>query len=107
MLESCMRENRTREAYKLIQENMNEVRKAGEAAGPKINVGKTKTMVGLTGKENIKEQIELEDIKIENVTELTNLESLLTYDNDCSKEIGRRVGRATAEFKNIWKSKKH
>ena len=48
---------------------MNEVRKAGEAAGLKINVGKTKTMV--TGKENIKKQIELEDIKIENVTEFT------------------------------------
>ena len=40
-----------------LQEHMNEVRKAGEAAG-QINVGKTKTMV--TGKENIEEQIELE-----------------------------------------------
>ena len=32
---------------------------------------------------------------------------MLTYDNDCSKEIGRGIGRATgvmAEFKNIWKS---
>src|SRR6218665_2637398 len=89
-----------------LQENMNEVRKAGEAAGLKIKVGKTKTMV--TGKENIKEQIELEDIKIENVTEFTNLGSLLTYNNNCSKEIGRRIGRAIgvmAEFKNIWQSK--
>jgi len=37
-----------------------------------------------------------------------NLESLLAYDNDCSKEIGTRVGKATGvmpEFKNIWKSK--
>ena len=57
-----MGENRTREAYRLTQENMNEVRRAGEAAGLKINVGKTKTMV--TEKENIQEQIELEDIKI-------------------------------------------
>ena len=82
------------------------VRKAGEAAGLKINVGETKTMV--TGKENIKEQIELEDIKIENVTEFTYLGSLLTYDNNCSKEIGRRIGMATgvlSEFKNIWISK--
>src|SRR6218665_1078522 len=89
-----------------LQEHMNEVRKAGEAAGLKINIRKTKTMV--TGKENIEEQIELEDIEIENVTELTYLGSLLTYDNDCSKEIGRRIGRATgvmSEFKNIWKSK--
>jgi len=29
----------------------------------------------------------LEDIKIETVTEFTYLRSLLTYDNDCSKEI--------------------
>src|SRR6218665_867668 len=89
-----------------LQENMNEIRKGGEAAGLKTNVGKTNTMV--TGKENIKEQIELEDIKIENVTEFTYLGSLLTNDNDCSKEIERRLGRAEgikAEFKNIWKSK--
>jgi len=62
----------------------------------------------VTGKETIEEQIELEDIKIENVTEFTYLGSLLTYDNDCSKEIGRRIGRATgvmSEFKNIWKCK--
>jgi len=43
------------------------------------------------------EQIELEDIKIENVTKFTYLGSLLTRDNDCSKEIGRRIGRATGE----------
>ena len=87
--------------------NFNEVRKAREAAGLKINVGKTKTMV--TEKENIKEQIELEDVKIENVTEFAYyLGRLLTYDNDSSKEIGKRIGRATgviSEFKNIWKSK--
>ena len=54
-----------------LQENMNEVRKAEEAAiaSLKINVGKTKAIV--TGKENIEEQIELKDIKIENVTEFT------------------------------------
>src|SRR6218665_949420 len=95
------------ENRKKLQENMNEVRKAGEAAGLKINVGKTKAMV--TGKENIKEQIELEDIRIENVTEFTYLGSLLTYDNDCSKEIGSRIGRPTgvmAEFKSNCKRKK-
>ena len=61
----------------------------------------------VTGKENIREQIELEDIKIENVTEFTYLGSLLPYE-DCSREIGRRIRRAAGvmtEFKNIWKSK--
>jgi len=62
----------------------------------------------VTGKENIEEQIELEDLKIENITEFSYLGILLTYDNDCSKKIGRRIGRATvvmSEFNNIWKSK--
>ena len=35
-----------------LQENMNEVRKAEEAAGLKINVGKTKTMI--TGRKTSK-----------------------------------------------------
>jgi len=74
-----------------LQENMNEVRKAREAACLKINVGKNETMV--MGNKNIKEQIVVEDIKIENVTEFTYLDSLLTYDNDCSKETGRSIGR--------------
>jgi len=81
-------------------------RKAGEAAGLKINVGKTKSTM-VRGKENIEQQIELEDIKIQNA-EFIYLGSLLTYDNDCSKEIGRRIGMATgvlSEFKNIWISK--
>ena len=49
----------------------------------------------VTGKENTNEQIELECIKLVNVTAFTYLGSLLTYDNDCSKEIARRLGRAT------------
>src|SRR6218665_880639 len=51
-----------------------------------------------------KSKIELEDIKIENVTEFTYLGSLLTHGNDWSKEIGRATG-VMAEFKNVWKSK--
>ena len=63
----------------------------------------------VAGMENIEVQIDLEDIKIENVTGFTYLRSLFTYDNDCSKGIGRRIARATglmSEFKNIWKSKR-
>ena len=45
----------------------------------------------ITGNESIEEQTEVEDTKLENVTYLGNL---LTYDNDCSKEIGRRIRRA-------------
>jgi len=33
--------------------------------------------------------------RIENVAEFVYLGSLLTWDNDCSKEIKRRIARAT------------
>ena len=39
---------------------------------------------------------------------LIYLRSVLAYEDDCSKEIGKRIGRATevlSEFENIWKSK--
>jgi len=39
----------------------------------------------VTGKENIEEQIELEDIKVVNVTEFKYLESSLAYYNDCRR----------------------
>jgi len=45
---------------------------------------------------------------VENVTEFVYLGSLLTSDGDCSKEIKRRIARATgvmAEFRRIWNSK--
>jgi len=45
--------------------------------------------------------------RIENVTEFVYLGSLLTWDNDCSKEIKRRIARATgamAGFKKVWNS---
>jgi len=45
--------------------------------------------------------------RIENVTEFVCLGSLLTWDNDCSKEIKRRIARATGAmvgFKKVWNS---
>jgi hypothetical protein len=45
---------------------------------------------------------------IESVKEFVYLGSLLTWDNDWSKEIQRRIAKATgvmAQFKNIWNSK--
>jgi len=44
----------------------------------------------------------------ENVTEFVYLGSLLTSDGDCSKEIKRRIARATgvmAHFRSTWNSK--
>jgi len=60
------------------------------------------------GQESIEEELEVGGRSIENVTEFVYLGSLLTCDNDCNKEIKRRIARATgamAGFKTIWNSK--
>ena len=45
---------------------------------------------------------------LENVTEFEYLGSLLSWDNDCGKEIKKRIAKALgamAGFKNVWNSK--
>ena len=45
---------------------------------------------------------------IENVKEFPYLGNLLTRDNDCTRDIKVKIGRAKeamAEFFNVWKSK--
>ncbi|XP_016299301.1 uncharacterized protein LOC107656114 [Sinocyclocheilus anshuiensis] len=89
-----------------LQGNLDRINEAGEAAGLQINIEKTMTMV--FGQEDIEEELEIRGRSIENVTEFVYLGSLLTWDNDCSKEIKRRIARATgvmAGFKTIWNSK--
>ncbi len=52
--------------------------------------------------------MEIRGRSIENVTEFVYLGSLLTWDNDCNKEIKRRIARASGVmvgFKTIWNSK--
>ena len=47
-------------------------------------------------------------MQINNVNEFVYLGSLLTWNNDCSKEIRRRLNEAMdamASFNTIWKSK--
>ena len=89
-----------------LQANINNLHTAGVAAGLKINIGKTKTLV--FGSEMIEERMKVGDKEIENVTEFEYLGSLLTWNNDCGKEIKRRIAKALgamAGFKNIWTSK--
>jgi len=85
-----------------LQENMKQLNEAGEASGLKINIQKTMTMV--FGQENIIKELIINSPRIENVTEFAYLCSLLTWDNDCSKEIKRRIARPTgamAGFKKV------
>ena len=89
-----------------LQGNLERINEAGEAAGLQINIEKTMTMV--FGQESIEEKLEIGGRSIENVTEFVYLGSLLTWDNDCNKEIRRRIARATgamAGFKTIWNSR--
>jgi len=89
-----------------LQGNLERINEAGEAAGLQINTEKTMTMV--FGQESIEEELEIGGRHIDNVTEFVYLGSLLTWDNDCNKEIKRRIARATgamAGFKTIWNSK--
>ena len=61
------------------------------------------------GKEDIEQQIEVLNSKIENVKEFVYLGSVLTWDNDCSKDIRARINKAKgvmAGFGEIWSSKK-
>ena len=51
----------------------------------------------------------LPEKRIENVEKFEYLGSLLTWDNNCSEEIKRRIGKATgamATLRHIWNSNK-
>ena len=94
----------------MLQANINILHTAGEAAGEaagmRINIGKTKTLV--LGSETIEEQMKVGNKDLENVTEFEYHGSLWSWDNDCGKEIKKRIAKALgamAEFKNVWNSK--
>ncbi|HMW60562.1 MAG TPA: reverse transcriptase domain-containing protein, partial [Leptospiraceae bacterium] len=89
-----------------LQRKVTVVDQAGRETGLKMNISKTKTMV--FGRKEIDKDVEVRSVKIENVEEFEYLGSLLTWDNDCSKDIRRRIAKATgvsSGFGSIWKSK--
>jgi hypothetical protein len=98
----------------LIDEDVSSLRnqieltkEAAEQAGLLLNTNKTKTMV--FGQRNMESNIQVAGVTIENVEKFEYLGSLLTWDNNCSDEIKRRIGKATgamASLKHIWTSKK-
>jgi hypothetical protein len=89
-----------------LQENVCALNTSAQRAGLKINVDKTKTMV--FGKKTIDREIKVQDEVIENVTEFVYLGSLLTWNNDCTKDIKARIAKAKgvmAGLNSIWNSK--
>jgi hypothetical protein len=90
-----------------LQEHIDQLTKMAEEAGLMVNIKKTKTMV--FGEKNIDQQMEINGEHIENVEEFEYLGSLITWDNNCSKEIRRRINKATgamASLKHMWNTKK-
>jgi hypothetical protein len=88
-----------------IQENAETLYREGKASGLRINNSKTKTMV--FGRKECPAAVEVNGESLENVEEFVYLGSLLTWDNDCSKEI-RRIAKAAGAmvgFGNIWRSR--
>ena len=62
------------------------------SAGLKINIGKTKTMV--FGQKDIENPIIIDGTQIQNVEEVEYLGSLVTWDNNCSTELRRRIAKS-------------
>ena len=94
------------ESWDALEKNITTLNQAGEKAGLRINIEKTETMV--FGKEEIDKAVEIDSKRIKNVKEFVYLGSLLTWDNDCSKDIRARIGKAKgamAGLNKIWKSK--
>ena len=70
--------------------------------GLQINVSKTKSMV--FGRENIGQRLQLGQTEVENVQEFVYLGSLITWDNDCSKEINSGIGKANGAMTKLRKT---
>ncbi|CAF4868439.1 unnamed protein product [Rotaria socialis] len=90
-----------------LQRQIELTKTAAEKAGHILNINKTKTMV--FGDRNIASSIQVAGETIDNVEKFEYLGNLLTWDNNCSEEIKRRIGKATgamASLKHIWNSKK-
>ena len=89
-----------------LQQSLDEVTKRANKAGLKVNVGKTKYMT--FGEQHPPTPIKVEDKEVDTVEEFEYLGSLITWDNDCSKEIKRRIGKAygaLSGFNKLWNSK--
>ncbi|CAF2109420.1 unnamed protein product [Rotaria magnacalcarata] len=85
-----------------LHQQIEQLKITAEEAGLLINTKKTKTLV--FGDRNIEKHVQIAGNIIENVEQFEYLGSLLTWDNNCSDEIKRRIGKsigAMAALKNM------
>jgi hypothetical protein len=89
-----------------LQKNIQILQKEGNKAGLKINMKKTKTVV--FGRKEIDKKLEVLNQEVKNVEEFVYLGSLITWDNDCSKDIRTRIAKGKGMLENlktIWKDR--
>jgi len=94
------------EEQERLQKNTQILQKEGNKAGLKINMKKTKTLV--FGRKEIDKKLEILNQEVENVEEFVYLGSLITWDNDCSKDIRTRIAKGKGMLENlktIWKDR--
>ena len=90
-----------------LQSQIEQTKEAVEQARLLVHTRKTKTMV--FGERSPDYNIKVAGETIENVKRFEYSGSVLTWDNNCSEEIKRRIGKATgamASLKHIWNRKK-
>ena len=88
-----------------LQELTTRVHESSKRFGLKINGEKTKTMT--IGKEKEKINITLEKEELEQVAEFVYLGGVITEDAESTRDIGKRIGLASAMFgklRKLWRS---
>ena len=93
------------ESPEQLQVLTDKVEESSKRFGLKINVSKTKVMT--IGKSHKELNINLENAKLEQVTDFVYLGGLVTEDGECRKDIQRRTGLASAmvgKLSKIWRS---
>ena len=85
-----------------LQQSLDEVTERANKAVLQVNVGKTKSMT--FGEQHPPTPIKVEDKEVDTVEEFEYLGSLITWDNDCSKEIKRRIGKAYTGHSQVSKN---
>ena len=91
-----------------IQEMINKISEDSKRYGMRINTDKTKTMVNCRSMIENDMKIVLNGKALENVDSSIYLGSLVTWNNDCSADVARRIQLASAAFSNlstVWKDK--
>ena len=87
------------ENCKSLHEHVEKTRAVAKPTGLIVNIWKTKTI--MFGDRRIEQEIQIEDKNIENVDKFESLGSLITQDNNCSKEIRRRIRKAAGTMASL------